>query len=58
SGELEDLALVINGKSMTFVLEKDLSKAFLVLAIMRKAACRMLRVSPLQKAFLVKLLQK
>lgn len=37
SGELEDLALVIDGKSLTFALEKDISKSFLELAIMCKA---------------------
>lgn len=37
TGELEDLALVIDGKSLGFALEKDLSKTFLELAIMCKA---------------------
>ena len=62
SGELEDLALiigivyfgevlktaelVIDGKSLTFALEKDVSKLFLELAIMCKAVicCRFLSV--------------
>ena len=62
SGELEDLALVIgtvypggtlkitepdiDGKSLTFALEKDVSKLFLELAIMCKAVlcCRCLSV--------------
>lgn len=37
SGELEDLALIIDGKSLTFALEKELSKIFLELAIICKA---------------------
>jgi len=37
TGELEDLALVIDGKSLTFALEKETSKTFLELAIMCKA---------------------
>ncbi|EJD08415.1 calcium transporting ATPase [Fomitiporia mediterranea MF3/22] len=57
SGELEDLALVIDGKSLTFALEKDLSKTFLELAIMCKAVI-CCRVSPLQKALVVKLVKK
>ncbi|KAF8893873.1 aminophospholipid-transporting P-type ATPase [Infundibulicybe gibba] len=42
AGELEDLALIIDGKSLGFALEKDLSKIFLELAIMCKAVicCR------------------
>lgn len=35
--ELETLALVIDGKSLTFALEKDMEKMFLELAIMCKA---------------------
>ena len=35
--ELETLALVIDGKSLTFALEKDVEKMFLELAIMCKA---------------------
>ena len=35
--ELETLALVIDGKSLTFALEKDMEKIFLELAIMCKA---------------------
>ena len=35
--ELETLALVIDGKSLTFALEKDMEKMFLDLAIMCKA---------------------
>lgn len=57
SGELEDLALVIDGKSLGFALEKDLSKTFLELAILCKAVI-CCRVSPLQKALVVKLVKK
>ncbi|KDQ53432.1 hypothetical protein JAAARDRAFT_137304 [Jaapia argillacea MUCL 33604] len=57
SGELEDLALIIDGKSLTFALEKELSKTFLELAIMCKAVV-CCRVSPLQKALVVKLVKK
>ncbi|TFK45591.1 phospholipid-translocating P-type ATPase [Heliocybe sulcata] len=57
SGELEDLALVIDGKSLTFALEKELSKTFLELGIMCKAVI-CCRVSPLQKALVVKLVKK
>ncbi|KAH7905699.1 Ca-transporting ATPase [Hygrophoropsis aurantiaca] len=57
SGELEDLALVIDGKSLTFALEKELSKSFLELALMCKAVI-CCRVSPLQKALVVKLVKK
>ncbi|KAJ3733837.1 calcium transporting ATPase [Lentinula guzmanii] len=55
--ELEDLALVIDGKSLTFALEKPTSKVFLELAIMCKAVI-CCRVSPLQKALVVKLVKK
>ncbi|KAG5636641.1 hypothetical protein H0H81_007350 [Sphagnurus paluster] len=57
SGELEDLALIIDGKSLGFALEKDISKIFLELAIMCKAVI-CCRVSPLQKALVVKLVKK
>ncbi|KAI0314556.1 calcium transporting ATPase [Amylostereum chailletii] len=57
SGELEDLALIIDGKSLTYALEKELSKQFLELAIMCKAVI-CCRVSPLQKALVVKLVKK
>ncbi|KDR75257.1 hypothetical protein GALMADRAFT_249254 [Galerina marginata CBS 339.88] len=57
SGELEDLALIIDGKSLGFALQKDLSKIFLELAIMCKAVI-CCRVSPLQKALVVKLVKK
>ncbi|KAG1764931.1 Ca-transporting ATPase [Suillus occidentalis] len=57
SGELEDLALVIDGKSLGFALEKELSKSFLELALMCRAVI-CCRVSPLQKALVVKLVKK
>ncbi|KAH0589135.1 hypothetical protein H2248_004902 [Termitomyces sp. 'cryptogamus'] len=57
SGELEDLALIIDGKSLSFALEKDISQFFLELAIMCKAVI-CCRVSPLQKALVVKLVKK
>ncbi|KAH7354284.1 phospholipid-transporting ATPase [Plectosphaerella cucumerina] len=55
--ELETLALIIDGKSLTFALEKDLEKLFLDLAIICKAVI-CCRVSPLQKALVVKLVKK
>ncbi|KAI0752977.1 phospholipid-translocating P-type ATPase [Daedaleopsis nitida] len=57
TGDQEDLALVIDGKSLTFALEKEISKAFLELAILCKAVI-CCRVSPLQKALVVKLVKK
>ncbi|KIJ30028.1 hypothetical protein M422DRAFT_36734 [Sphaerobolus stellatus SS14] len=57
SGDVEDLALIIDGKSLGFALEKSLSKQFLELAIMCKAVV-CCRVSPLQKALVVKLVKK
>lgn len=81
AGEHEELALIIDGKSLTFALEKELSKIFLELAVLCKAviccecggddvlsrrgemysptlcACAG-RVSPLQKALVVKLVKK
>ena len=55
--ESELLALVIDGKSLTFALEKGLEKDFLDLAIMCKAVI-CCRVSPLQKALVVKLVKR
>ncbi|KAK3375236.1 hypothetical protein B0H63DRAFT_399890 [Podospora didyma] len=55
--ERETLALVIDGKSLTYALEKDLEKLFLDLAVMCKAVI-CCRVSPLQKALVVKLVKK
>lgn len=55
--ESDALALIIDGKSLTFALEKDMEKLFLDLAVMCKAliCCR---VSPLQKALVVKLVKR
>ncbi|KAL9104966.1 MAG: hypothetical protein Q9163_000138 [Psora crenata] len=55
--ELETLALIIDGKSLTFALEKDMEKMFLELAVMCKAVI-CCRVSPLQKALVVKLVKR
>ncbi|RCI16276.1 hypothetical protein L249_2174 [Ophiocordyceps polyrhachis-furcata BCC 54312] len=55
--ETETLALVIDGKSLTFALERELEKTFLDLAVMCKAVI-CCRVSPLQKALVVKLVKK
>ncbi len=71
---LVKIDLVIDGKSLTFALEKEVSKLFLELAIMCKAVicCKSEsrsftgihlkpcagRVSPLQKALVVKLVKK
>ncbi|KAF2836691.1 putative phospholipid-transporting ATPase [Patellaria atrata CBS 101060] len=55
--EMETLALVIDGKSLTFALERDMEKMFLDLAIMCKAVI-CCRVSPLQKALVVKLVKR
>jgi phospholipid-transporting ATPase len=57
SGEYDTLALVIDGKSLTFALEKDMEKLFLDLAVMCKAVI-CCRVSPLQKALVVKLVKR
>ena len=46
-----------DGKSLTYALEKDLSKTFLELAVLCKAVV-CCRVSPLQKALVVKLVKK
>ncbi|KAF7889059.1 hypothetical protein EAF00_009359 [Botryotinia globosa] len=54
---METLALVIDGKSLTYALEKDLEKDFLNLAVMCKAVI-CCRVSPLQKALVVKLVKR
>jgi len=55
--ELETLALVIDGKSLTYALEKDMEKMFLDLAVVCKAVI-CCRVSPLQKALVVKLVKR
>ncbi|KAF8539362.1 hypothetical protein BDD12DRAFT_737388 [Trichophaea hybrida] len=53
----EALALVIDGRSLAFALEKTLDKMFLDLAVMCKAVI-CCRVSPLQKALVVKLVKR
>lgn len=55
--EMETLALVIDGKSLTYALEKDMEQNFLDLAVMCKAVI-CCRVSPLQKALVVKLVKR
>ncbi|KAF2222598.1 putative phospholipid-transporting ATPase [Elsinoe ampelina] len=55
--QLETLALVIDGKSLTYALERDMEKQFLDLAVMCKAVI-CCRVSPLQKALVVKLVKR
>lgn len=57
SGESDALALIIDGRSLTYALEKDLEKRFLDLAVMCKAVI-CCRVSPLQKALVVKLVKR
>ncbi|CAB4419848.1 unnamed protein product [Rhizophagus irregularis] len=55
--EAEPLALVIDGRTLEFALEKDLEKTFLELATLCKAVV-CCRVSPLQKALVVKLVKR
>ncbi|ODQ63622.1 aminophospholipid translocase that maintains membrane lipid asymmetry in post-golgi secre [Nadsonia fulvescens var. elongata DSM 6958] len=57
SAELDTLALVIDGKSLGYALEPELEKDFLDLAVMCKAVI-CCRVSPLQKALVVKLVKR
>ncbi|KAK9461047.1 uncharacterized protein V1516DRAFT_674868 [Lipomyces oligophaga] len=54
---LDTLALVIDGHSLQYALESDLEKDFLDLAVMCKAVV-CCRVSPLQKAMVVKLVKR
>jgi phospholipid-transporting ATPase len=54
---MDTLALVIDGKSLTYALERELEKNFLDLAVMCKAVI-CCRVSPLQKALVVKLVKR
>ncbi|WVF71294.1 hypothetical protein IAT40_006097 [Kwoniella sp. CBS 6097] len=56
-GDVEELALIIDGKSLTYALEKDCADVFLELAVMCKAVI-CCRVSPLQKALVVKLVKR
>ncbi|KAJ3220012.1 hypothetical protein HDU67_007745 [Dinochytrium kinnereticum] len=53
----EPLALIIDGRSLAFALEEDIKYLFLELACMCKAVI-CCRVSPLQKALVVKLVKK
>ncbi|CAG8793088.1 13715_t:CDS:2, partial [Acaulospora morrowiae] len=55
--DAEPLALIIDGHTLGFALEKDLEKSFLELATMCKAVV-CCRVSPLQKALVVKLVKR
>ncbi len=55
-GEFEELALIIDGKSLGFALQKEIAPIFLELAILCKAVV-CCRVSPLQKALVVKLVK-
>ncbi|KAI8910338.1 hypothetical protein EDD86DRAFT_205155 [Gorgonomyces haynaldii] len=55
--DAEPMALVIDGKSLTYALEKDCNQIFLELAMLCKAVI-CCRVSPLQKALVVKLVRK
>ncbi|KAG0166676.1 hypothetical protein DFQ28_007019 [Apophysomyces sp. BC1034] len=55
--DMEPLALVIDGKALTFALEKDIEKILFDLAVLCKAVV-CCRVSPLQKALVVKLVKK
>lgn len=57
SVEIDTLALIIDGKSLTFALEPDMEKIFFDLAVMCKAVI-CCRVSPLQKALVVKMVKK
>ncbi|KAK0566645.1 aminophospholipid translocase [Tilletia horrida] len=57
AGEQEELALIIDGKSLGFALEKETAPIFLELGVMCKAVI-CCRVSPLQKALVVKLVKK
>ena len=56
-GDLEQIALVIDGKSLEYALEDDIKLIFLELAVLCKAVI-CCRVSPLQKALVVKLVKK
>ncbi|CAO3618575.1 unnamed protein product [Cunninghamella echinulata] len=53
----EPLAFIIDGKALTYALEKDLEKTFYDIAVQCKAVI-CCRVSPLQKALVVKLVKK
>ncbi|KAJ1673414.1 aminophospholipid translocase [Spiromyces aspiralis] len=55
--DLDALALIIDGRSLDFALEKDVEDTFLELATMCRAVI-CCRVSPLQKALVVKLVKR
>ncbi|KAG0186244.1 hypothetical protein DFQ28_008143 [Apophysomyces sp. BC1034] len=55
--DMEPLALIIDGKALTFALEKDIEKILFDLAVLCKSVI-CCRVSPLQKALVVKLVKK
>ncbi|CAG8563411.1 1479_t:CDS:10 [Cetraspora pellucida] len=55
--EVEPLALVIDGRTLEFALDKEIEGVFLELATMCKAVI-CCRVSPLQKALVVKLVKR
>ncbi|KNC95912.1 phospholipid-translocating P-type ATPase, flippase [Spizellomyces punctatus DAOM BR117] len=55
--DLEPLALIIDGRTLDFALEDDIKFTFLELATLCKAVV-CCRVSPLQKALVVKLVRK
>ncbi|KAI0023237.1 hypothetical protein F4780DRAFT_103195 [Xylariomycetidae sp. FL0641] len=57
SVEMDTLALIIDGKSLTYALEPEMQKMFYDLAVMCKAVI-CCRVSPLQKALVVKMVKK
>ncbi|KAL7751308.1 aminophospholipid translocase [Sorochytrium milnesiophthora] len=57
SVENESLALIIDGRTLDFALEKDLEQTFLEIATNCKAVI-CCRVSPLQKALVVKLVKR
>ena len=57
SSDLENLALVIDGKSLSFALEPDLEDYLMQLGKMCKAVI-CCRVSPLQKALVVKMAKR
>lgn len=54
--DLDPMALVIDGKTLSFALEDDVKDTFLELAMLCKAVI-CCRVSPLQKALVVKLVK-
>ncbi|KAG0249610.1 hypothetical protein BG011_009101 [Mortierella polycephala] len=56
-GDIEPLALIIDGKTLGYALEKDVEMVFLDLAVLCKAVI-CCRVSPLQKALVVKLVKR